>query len=47
MTLQQAALETFTGKMVTNKGFVNIGPIDIIGTPNSDGTNDFVDDIFR
>ena len=27
MTLQQAAVETFTGKMATNKGFTNVSNI--------------------
>jgi len=47
MTLQQAALQTFTGRMATNKGFTSIGPNDIIGTPKADGTYDFVTVIFR
>jgi len=47
MTLRQAAFETFTGRMATSKGFTSIGPNDIIGTPNADGTYDFVTVIFR
>ena len=47
MTLEQAALQTFTGRMSESRGFASVVSDDIIGTPNSDGTYDFVTIIFR
>lgn len=44
MTVEQAALETFTGRMAKSKGFDSVTKIS--GVQNTDGTYQYVTGVF-